>query len=237
MKTRLICLLLLVAFVFSNCEDNKSPKTGEELAKIREQLEAKKKELSDKQAIAEIEAELKEVDAEIKRVDSKKPKEDISTGTIDSKQTQRQVADAQKVADAGAGAQIVGSGVVMRKESSVKSDKLGNFNDNERVTVLETKNVNNDNEAILTKPIALYASEAASGQEVMRLPKGKAVLLESYDAEQNKHYVSYQDAKKGKLYAHIDADAVETISYSTWYRVKRSTGQEGWVLGKFLKSN
>ncbi len=125
----------------------------------------------------------------------------------------------------------------MRKDASVKSDKLGSFNANEAVTVLETKNVNNENEAILTKPIPLYVSESTSGQVAMTLPKGKAVVIEKYSADDNKYEVSYQAEGKGKLFANISADAVETISYSTWYRVKRASGEEGWVLGKFLKIN
>ena len=125
----------------------------------------------------------------------------------------------------------------MRKDASIQADKLGSFNKNEEVSVLETKNVNNENEAILTKPIQLYISEANTGDIAMTLPKGKAVVVEKYNSDDNKYEVSYQAEGKGKLYANISADAVETISYATWYRVKRSSGEEGWVLGKFLKTN
>lgn len=236
MKTQLICLLLPVVLIVSSCSNDPSPSTAEELAKARKELEAKKKELSDKQQIAEIEAELKSLDSQIKQVDKNGV---ISTGTIVQNIVESQSAKAgsTETQTSNPGSRISGTGVVMRKESSVKSEKIGNFNDNEQVSVLETKNVNNDNEAILTKVIALYASESGSGQEIMQLPKGKAVVIENYDTDQNKYYISYQDAKKGKLYAHIDSDALETISYSTWYKVKRANGQEGWVLGKFLKTN
>ncbi|HMX40547.1 MAG TPA: SH3 domain-containing protein [Saprospiraceae bacterium] len=132
---------------------------------------------------------------------------------------------------------INGSNVIMRKEASVKSEKLGSFSPNEEVEVLETKNVNNENEAILTQPIPLYANEDQSGKVAMTLPKGKAVVIEQYNADDNKYEVSYQMEGKGKLFAKISADAVETISYSTWYRVRRASGEEGWVLGKFLKTN
>lgn len=132
---------------------------------------------------------------------------------------------------------INGSNVIMRKDASVKSDKLSTFNPNEAVTVLETKNVNNENEAILTQSIPLYTNENQSGAIAMTLPKGKAVVIEQYNADDNKYEVSYQVEGKGKLFAKISADAVETISYSTWYRVKKASGEEGWVLGKFLKMN
>jgi SH3-like domain-containing protein len=89
----------------------------------------------------------------------------------------------------------------------------------------------------LVKPISLYEDQSGSGAEALKLQKGKAVVIETYHPENNKYSVAYMDAKKGKLYAQIDADAVETITYSTWYRVKRANGQTGWVLGKFLKTN
>lgn len=134
------------------------------------------------------------------------------------------------------GPHINGSNVIMRKEASIKSEKMGTFDVNEQVSILETKNVSNDNEGILAKAIPLYTSENQSGAVAMTLPKGKAVVIEQYHAEQNKYEVSYQAEGKGKLFATISADAVETISYSTWYRVKRANAEEGWVLGKFLKT-
>ncbi|MDX1912368.1 MAG: hypothetical protein SFV22_12820 [Saprospiraceae bacterium] len=127
---------------------------------------------------------------------------------------------------------ITGSNVTMRKEASVQSDKTGSFEMGETVEILETKNVENDREAILTKPVTVKGS----GGEVT-LPKGKAVVIEAYQSERNYYAVSYQDPQKGKMTADIDASAVETITYSTWYRVKKSGGEIGWVIGKFLKTN
>ena len=212
----LICL--------SACQSDPSPKTGEELDKMKAQLEAKKKELNDKAQIAEIEKELKALNQQIKAVEK-----GASAGATSPAPT------APAAANDGSRGKITGTAVTMRKEASVQSDKLGSFDANESVEVLETKNVNNENEAILTKPIQLYTDSDASGTAAMTLPKGKAVIIENYDSDQNRYQVSYQDAKQGKLYANIDANAVETISYSTWYKVRRSNGQTGWVLGKFLQ--
>jgi hypothetical protein len=132
---------------------------------------------------------------------------------------------------------INATNVTMRKEASVQSDKIGAFELKEPVLILETKNVNNENEAILTKSISLYVKEDNSSEVAMTLPKGKAVVIESYNADNNKYEVSYQVPQKGKLYAQISADAVETITYSTWYKVKRASGEIGWVLGKFVNQN
>ncbi len=127
---------------------------------------------------------------------------------------------------------ITGSNVTMRKEASIQSEKLGSFDSGETVEVLETKNVDNDREAILSKPITVKG-----GGGSVDLPKGKAVVIEEYKSERNYYLVTYQDPQKGKLTAEVDASAVETITYSTWYKVKRMNGETGWVLGKFLKTN
>jgi uncharacterized protein YqfB (UPF0267 family) len=230
-----ILFALIAALAWSACQNEPSPKTANELEKIKAELEAKKKELSDKQQIAAIEQELNEVERQIRTVDRTGQAPAPSPADVPAAIAEQAVSAPAQAAVPASKPRIMGTSVTMRKEASVKSDKLGSFNNNEEVTVLETKNVNNENEAILTKPIQLYVSESNSGDVAMTLPKGKAVVIEKYDADDNKYEVSYQAGDKGKLFAGISADAVETISYSTWYRVKRANGEEGWVLGKFLK--
>lgn len=127
---------------------------------------------------------------------------------------------------------IKASNVTMRESASIQSAKIGTFEKNEQVELLETQNVENDKEAILTKNLTVKGS----GGETT-LPKGKAVVIEEYLSDKNSYRVTYEDPKKGKWSAEIDAAAVETITYSTWYRVKRANGETGWVLGKFLKTN
>lgn len=201
------CCLLLAA-----CQNDPSPKTGDESKGAEQQTKAVEK---------NVQPVIADQPTQTAPAESAAPAASVpaTTSAVSPK------------------SHINGTNVTMRKDASVKSDKLGSFNANEAVTVLETKNVNNENEAILTKPIPLYVSESTSGQVAMTLPKGKAVVIEKYSADDNKYEVSYQAEGKGKLFANISADAVETISYSTWYRVKRASGEEGWVLGKFLKIN
>lgn len=222
-----MAFFMVFSLFWSACQSDPSPKTGEELEKLKAELEAKKKELKDKQQIAELEKEMKALDQQIKAVDKGiAPAPAVGMAPPQS---------APVPETSGPKGTITGSAVTMRKSASVQSDKMGSFKPNEVVSILETQNVNNENEAILVKPIALFESASGDGASALTLPKGKAVVIENYDADQNKYKVSYQDAKKGKLYAQIDADALETISYSTWYKVQRSTGETGWVLGKFLK--
>jgi hypothetical protein len=127
-------------------------------------------------------------------------------------------------------ANIDGSNVTMRKDASIQSEKVGTFEDKEPVAVLESKNVQNEGEAILSKPISVKGSGGT-----VNLPKGKAVVIEDYKPNTNTYLVTYEDPKKGKLTAEIDAKSTQTIIYATWFKVKRSNGETAWVLGKFLK--
>lgn len=127
---------------------------------------------------------------------------------------------------------IIGSNVNMRSDASIKSEKIGTFENNEKVEVIESLNVQNEGEAILSKAITVKGSGGTAN-----LPKGKAVVIEDYYSDKNTYMVSYEDPKKGKLTAEIDASAALTIIYATWFRVKRQSGEVGWVLGKFLKTN
>lgn len=127
---------------------------------------------------------------------------------------------------------ITGSNVTMRQGATVQSEKTGTFEDKEIVEVLESTNVQNEGEAILSKPITVKGSGGT-----VKLTKGKAVVIENYQAGQNTYSVTYEDPKKGKLTAQIDASTVETIIYASWFKVKRKNGETGWVLGKFLKTN
>ncbi len=237
---KIAVFLFAAFFAFAACKNDASPKTAEELQKIKAELELKKKELADKQAISDIEKELSDVEKQIKQVDKAG-----RTETTEQKPSgaATETAVAAPTAGGGSGTRlsatqgtIKGTGVSMRSDATIKSDKISTFNAGEKVIVLENRNVNNDNEAILTKPIALTVSQTGVGDAAITLPKGKAVVIESYNADDNKYAVSYQDAKNGKLFAQVGSDAIETITYATWYKVKRSNGQTGWVLGKFLNN-
>ncbi len=229
--TRFYSILLLAACCWTACGNDKSnAKSAEaELKEMRAQLEAKRNELSDKQQIAQIEAEMKELDQQIKAVDPVVP----TTATPPPGP-----ASSLSAPDVPRGAMgtIRGLEVIMRAEASVKSDKISSFNQGEQVAVLETKNVSNENEAVLTTSLTLDGT-AENKPVKMIVPKGKAVMIENYNADKNEYTISYQDDRKITFSGAVRADAIETIAYSTWYRVQRHTGKQGWVLGKFLKPN
>ncbi len=133
--------------------------------------------------------------------------------------------------DSGLMGTIIGKGVIIRQSNSVESAKLGNFDENEQVTILSEARPQNQNQAIAAKPIKLY--DDYDGKLITTLNKGKALVIENFDGSVYK--VSYQDPKFGKLYATVFPDELQNISNEVWYKVRRKTGDEGWVLGKFLK--
>lgn len=128
-------------------------------------------------------------------------------------------------------ATIKGKSVIMRQTNSVESAKLGNFDENEKVSILSEARPQNQNQAIAARPIKLY--DDYNGKYIATLNKGKALVIESFEG--NNYKVSYQHPEFGKLFAAVDAAELESISNEIWYKVKRSNGQEGWVLGKFVQ--
>lgn len=126
---------------------------------------------------------------------------------------------------------IVGTGVLMRAQPSVEGAKMASFNNNESVEVLDTKTPENQNEAVTATEVKLYSDY--NGKYMATLNKGKALVIDK--KEGNTYYVTYQHPQYGKLYATLPSSSLESISNLTWYKVKRSTGQTGWVLGKFVQ--
>ena len=200
--------LLSALMIFAACGDDNSQKYGSTLEEKRRLLEEKKKELQDKKELAAVEAELKQLDQEIKGVK----------------------ANGNAAAPKKGEGVVNGGSVSMRKEPSTQADKIGTFDKNEVVTVLEKRDVENEgDEGILNKNL-----EVGPG---VSLVKGKAVNIERIDEASQKYYISFDYPEKGKLYANVDADAVDQILTATWYRVKKQDGKEGWIFGKFLTTN
>ncbi|MBX7242770.1 MAG: hypothetical protein K1X92_13590 [Bacteroidia bacterium] len=126
---------------------------------------------------------------------------------------------------------ITGNGVIMRSGNSVESAKLGNFTNGEKVEILEETKPKNENQAIAAKPVKLYSDY--NGKYIATLNKGKALVIEEYTGSEYK--VSFQHPEYGKLYATVSPSELESISNEVWYKVKRASGEEGWVIGKFVK--
>jgi hypothetical protein len=126
-------------------------------------------------------------------------------------------------------ASITGTNVIIRESHSTTSAKLGNFDTNETVKILDEYYPSNNNEAIVATPIHLLNS---SGKVVYTLPKGKAVKIISRNS--GKVQVSFYHSEYGTLTANINNYDLESIAGEKWYKVKRNNGQTGWVFSKFV---
>lgn len=213
MKNLIAIFVLATALLFSCKQENKLS----ELEQRKHELESKKQELQDKKAIAALEEELKTVDAEIKTLNK--------SGKV--------VAAKDPASPTGT---ITGAGVVMRASGSVQAEKLGNFSKGEKVDILSQTTVSQSNEAIANKDIPLY-EEKDSGEFAYTLPKGKAVVVDNYNGDNGVYTIHYQHPEMGTLYAQAPAGSLDRLSGELWYFVRRSNGDKGWVVGKFLSVN
>jgi len=210
----LISIFVLATALLLSC---KQESKLSELEQRKHELESKKQELQDKKAIAALEEELKTVDAEIKSmnksgkvVSAKEPT--TPTGTI------------------------TGGSVVMRASGSVQAEKLGNFSKGEKVDILSQTAAAQSNEAIANQDIPLYKNQD-NGEYAYTLPKGKAVVIDSYNEGSAVYSIHYQHHYLGTLYAQAPASSLDRLSGELWYFVRRSNGDKGWVVGKFLAVN
>ena len=207
-----VAAVLLCFFISCKQENNLS-----ELEQRKQELENKKLALQDKKAIAALEEELKTVDAEMKTLTKTEVK---TTSTAKSLLS----------------GTITGGSVVMRASNSVQSAKLGNFVKNEKVAIVDQSASSPGNEAIANQDIPLY-KKPGNGEFAYTLPKGKAVIIDSYNSGDDVYSINYQHPDLGKLYAMVPAGSLDHLSGETWYFVRRSNGDQGWVTGKFLSVN
>jgi hypothetical protein len=205
---------IFAATCMTSCQNEKVS----EIEHKRQELETKRNELKETQELAALSEELKKVERDLEKTNSK--------GRVE--------AIAYKSAANPTTGQIKGENVIMRSMASIKSDKLANFSNNELVSILTRSGADNGNEALLTEEMQLYSYTSSGRTPMYKLPKGKAVVIREYLGQNNSYRVSYQHPELGYLEAAVPANLLEGISNQIWFQVRRTNGQAGWVLGKFL---
>lgn len=203
MKPNLAITALLLTAATA-CQQNANTTT--EVAQKRQELESKRQELKDKKEIAALSEEMKSVEAEILQVDQSNP----GSGEF-------------------LNPYINGQNVTMRASNSAQSAKIGTFKPYETVTVLQTANAQNTNEAILKQGVSLSTQSG----EYVQLPSGKAVRLGNFDRTAKAYHVTFDYPGKGTLSGNVAVKVLD-LSEKIWHRVRRANGTEGWVLGKFV---
>ncbi|GHT76498.1 hypothetical protein FACS189463_1710 [Bacteroidia bacterium] len=126
-------------------------------------------------------------------------------------------------------AYINGTKVIMRASHSTTSSKLGFFDEGEKLQILDEYTPSNSDEAITNTKVNLYNSY---GEKIYVLPKGKAVKILSKN--EGKIEVQFYHSKYGNLTATVSSLDLESIAGEKWYKVKRYSGETGWVFSKFV---
>jgi hypothetical protein len=190
-------LFLSITLITASCNNEKVS----EVEKARQALESKKQELSERKELAQLSAELKSLDSELRKVN----------GFTDKKVSQGEI-------NAG--------NVIMRASASVSSDKLGNFNEREQVSILQKQVSLSNSEAILNQSINL-----GDGSSLL---KGKAVKILGYDADHNAYDIQFEHPKHGLMTSNLPTYVFDKTDNDIWYQVRRNNGETGWVFGRFL---
>lgn len=209
----LVCLAMGYALFMNNKNPERILSAAEQ--KMQE-LEIKRKALSDKEQIAQMDAEIKQLDAALKGQPQPAPK-----------------ADDPYRGDA----QIVGTNVTMRETPSTEGKKIGYFEPNESVTVLEWKESETALEGKLGDDTPFFDNYKGSEDPKtvkIRLPVGTIVMIDRVDYAQKIYDVSYKHGDVGKVFTNIPFGYIELTNSKAWYRVQRKTGDTPWVFGKFL---
>lgn len=204
-KMKTTLALALLAATLYACQNDQKVS---EVEQKRLELEAKRNELKEKKELVALDEEMKNVEAEMEKVDGvSKPKS----------------------ASSGRG-RIVGDNVIVRYANTVQSAKMGVFFSGEIVTILQKQSPGASNEAIINQDVTL--TEAGF---TFTLPKGKAVVMRQNNWRNNTYEIIIQHPEKGEIYAIIDGKFLDKTNGELWYRVRRGSGEEGWVFGKFLE--
>lgn len=197
-------LFLIATMLFTACQQD----NASDVEQKRQELEAKRKELQDKKEMANLKQELKSVESEISTVDGVKPSSNEST-EIQGK--------------------IRGQSVSLRAANSAQSAKLAVLTADEPVKIISKKISVPSNEAIINQAVTI----SEYGQS-FALPKGKSLLIQDWNHDDQRWYVSFTTPEETTVYTMIDKNKVDRMDNKYWFQVRRQNGTTGWVLGDFL---
>ena len=122
-----------------------------------------------------------------------------------------------------------GTNVIMRDNHSTQSKVIGSFkNSGERITILDSYYPNNSGETLIQRNITVRTNIGSN----YNLQKGKSVKILSRKNGNVK--IQFKDKELRSLTASINEKYLDKSVNSIWYKVKRNSGEIGWVFGKFI---
>ena len=234
-------LLTLSLFALASCETKQTPPPApapvdntqkiSDIDRKRMELEEMRKALKDQQELAQLDAEMKALNQEMNQL--KGIKTPVTTApALVAAPAPVASSNARTTSRSVSSATIKGTSVIMRSEPSINGAKIENFTTNELVEIVAASRPNNNNEAIIRKNV-----EFVGNNNRFTLNKGKAVVIEEYDANFGVYEVSFQHPQYGTMSATLSEAEISLISNEVWYKVRRANGQVGWVFGKFVIKN
>jgi len=122
-------------------------------------------------------------------------------------------------------ATVSASQVLLRSSPSIHSEKEGMLERGEALIVVTKWVAEVDNEGILKNDISTNSGYV--------LKKGRAVTIRKYDAYEERYEVTVQDSR-GDVSGWVHVSTVKSLKGVPWYKVVKTDGQTGWVLGEFL---
>lgn len=122
-------------------------------------------------------------------------------------------------------ATVSASQVLLRSSPSIHSEKVGMLERGEALIVVAKWVAEVDNEGILNNDISTNSGYV--------LKKGRAVTIRKYEAYGERYEVTVQDSR-GDVSGWVHVSTVKSLKGVPWYKVVKTDGQTGWVLGEFL---
>jgi hypothetical protein len=124
---------------------------------------------------------------------------------------------------------IKGTNVIIRDGYSTQSKIIGSFkNSGERVLILDSYYPNNSGETLIGTEINVRTNNGTN----YNLQKGKSVTILSRQNGNVK--IQFKDKELRNLTTSINESYLDKSVNSKWYKVKRNSGEIGWVFGKFI---
>ncbi|MBE7644635.1 hypothetical protein G1K66_01310 [Tenacibaculum finnmarkense] len=156
---------------------------------------------------------------------TKEPEKKVENKNITPVQTYEKTSDIGKVG------YINGTDIIMREGYSSQYKIIGSFKKSgEKVAILD-KYISKKTTILIKKKITV--TDRDDKEHV--LEKGKSIEIVAVNPEvDDEILISFKDKngkrKEGMVYSKTDLDYIKTY----WYKVKRNSGEIGWVFGKFI---
>ncbi|GAB1428731.1 hypothetical protein MASR2M17_21610 [Aminivibrio sp.] len=123
---------------------------------------------------------------------------------------------------------VIGSNVNYRGDHSLGSPVVGKVSSGNRVEVLESWTSDEAAEAVTLTDLTL-----TSGGKTVKIPRGKGVNIAGTSGTAGKVKITLPEDKAKTVYEVSEASLSDAQAWP-WYRIKPTTGKEGWIFGKFL---